>query len=164
MPTFDVGKPIKDIEEKGELLPDDWYRCRIVKQPLLKPNAKKRQKLTEEEGARDNIVVNLRVIHENPKWSGRPFIKYLPVGNAYDFTEERIDEFSGTTWGDRFAAAIAHWSQAFGGTLKGSKASLDTGAEAMVYITQEYDNRAEEPGEDDLRNVISMNHVPTPIE
>jgi hypothetical protein len=83
MATFETNKALGDIE-RPELLPGDWYICRIMKEPVLKPNNKEKQGLSEAEGAGNNLNLFVRVQSENPKWNGRPFFLSLPWPTEHD--------------------------------------------------------------------------------
>ena len=164
MATFDFEKKVGDIE-KAELLPDDWYVVRLVKEPKVLPNSKKKNGQTEEDGAGDNLVLALRVQSDNPKWHGRPFTKWLGVPNATD--EKTMNEFSGMKKADEKLERIALWAAAFAGKdikalAKSSKLSFSAGDECLVYINQEIDSR-EGHEDDDPRNGIDFNSVPRPI-
>lgn len=164
MATFKMNKKIGDIE-KPELLPDDWYIVRLVKEPKLAPNKAKRNGLSEAEGAGDNIVLNFRVQSDNPKWHGRPFTKWLGVPNDAD--EENYNEYSGMKKSDEKLERIAQWAAALAGksidTLTNNKnLEFNSGDECMVYIVQELDNR--EGHEEEMTNSIDFNSVPRPVE
>ncbi len=164
MATFSFNKKVGEIE-KRELLPDDWYLVRIVKEPKVMPNAKKRNGLSEADGAGDNIVVSLRVQSHNPKYNGRPFTKWLPTPKPSD--SENINEFSGLTVEDEKLTRISQWAAAFGGVQvddlsKKKNLDLDAGTEAQVYIIQQLDGR--EGHEDDMVNSIDFNQPPRPAE
>ena len=38
MAEFDIGKNLDEIQEKGALLEEDWYKVRLVKDPKSEPN------------------------------------------------------------------------------------------------------------------------------
>jgi hypothetical protein len=157
MTEFEFGKGADDIQQP-ELLPEDWYLLRIVKPPKLMPNAKKKNNMSEEDGARDNIVINLRVVHENPAWSGRPLTKWLPVPNSTDDT--RFDEFTGMKLDDKLLDTVFKWDAAFNGGAQAEegKANFEPGSEAFVYVVQQFDGR--EGREEELVNSIDMNSFP----
>ena len=165
MATFEFNKKIGDIE-KAELLPEDWYTLRLVKEPKNPvPNTKKKNGLSEAEGAGDNIVLNFRVQSDNPKYHGRPFTKWLGVPNNTD--EETFSQFTGQRKSDEKLERIALWAAALAGkeikALGASKKlSFNQGDECLVYICQESDTR--EGHEDDPpKNAIDFNSVPRPI-
>jgi hypothetical protein len=157
MAEFGLPKSIDEIQEKGALLEQDWYKVRLVKEPKLVPNKVKKAGGPKEQ-SRDNLVLSLRVVSEDPSINGRPFTKYLPMPNNNDF--EIMDEFIGIPKGDRMLGSALKWSTAFGNDCSDGKLHFESGQEAYAYIIQEYDNRVESPTEDDLRNSIDMNALP----
>ena len=157
MAEFGLPKSIDDIQERGALLEPEWYRVRLIKEPKLVPNKVKKAGGPKDQ-ARDNLVLGLRVLSEDPSINGRPFTKYLPMPNDNDF--EVMDEFLGIPKGDRMLGTALKWSIAFGNDCSDGKLHFDAGQEAYIYIIQEYDNRVESPTEDDLRNSIDMNALP----
>ena len=160
MAEFDLGKSIDQIQEKGALLEADWYKVRLVKEPKLVPNKVKKSGGPKEQ-SRDNLVLSLRIVSSDPSINGRPFMKYLPMPNNFDF--EAMDEFLGIPKGDRMLSTALKWSTALGNDCSDGKLHFESGQEAYVYIIQEYDNRAESPTEGDLRNSIDMNALPRTV-
>lgn len=161
MATFESNKSYDDIQQ-AELLPDDWYVVKIVKQPKLVPNNKKKAGVSEEDGARDNIVINMRVVHENPLWNGRAFTKWLPHPNTSD--GDRPDYLqTGMTMEDSLLDTQRKWAKAFGGegAVDGNKISFEPGSEAMIYIEQSFDGR--EGREEELINNIPLDMIPRPV-
>jgi hypothetical protein len=129
----------------------------LIKEPKLEPNKVKKNRGPKEK-QRDNIVLRLRVVSSDPSINGRPFTKWLPMPNNYDF--EEMDETLGVPRGDRMLGSARQWSTAFGNDCSDGKLHFEQGQECFVYIIQEYDNRVESPTEDDLRNAIDMNALP----
>lgn len=160
MAEFELGKAIDDIQEKGALLEAEWYKVRLTKEPKREPNKVKKANGPKEK-SRDNLILRLRVVSEDPTINGRPFTKYLPMPNNFDF--EAIDEIFGVPKGDRMLSTALKWSVAFGNDCSDGKLHFDAGQEAYIYITQGYDNRVESPTEDDLRNEIDMNAIPRSV-
>jgi len=163
MATFKFNKPVGDIEQP-QLLPDDWYVVRLVKEPKAMPNSKKKNGLSEAEGAGDNIVLNLRVQNDNPKWHGRPFTKWLGIPSEAD--EGTTNEWTGMKKSDEKLERIAQWAAAFAGKeitslAKNKNLEFNSGSECLVYITQEVDGR--EGHEDEITNSIDFNSVPRPL-
>ena len=161
MAEFEIGKDLNEIQEKGALLEPDWYKVRLVKEPKLEPNKVKKSNGPKEK-QRDNLVLALRVVSDDPTINGRPFTKWLPMPNEFDFKE--FDQFSGVPKGDRMLSTAVRWSIALGNDCSDGKLHFESGQECFVYIVQEYDNRIETPTEDDLRNSIDMNAVPRTVE
>src|SRR5574343_1209370 len=102
MAEFEIGKNLDEIQEKGALLEEDWYKVRLVKEPKLEPN-----KVMKANGPKDkqrkNLVLNLRVVSDDPSINGRPFTRWLSMSNVNDFI--LIDEFPGVRRGDRMLSA-----------------------------------------------------------
>jgi hypothetical protein len=161
MAEFEIGKNLDEIQEKGTLLEPEWYKVRLVKEPKSEPNKVKKAGGPKEK-QRNNLVLTLRVVSEDPKINGRPFTKWLPLPNEFDFNE--FDQFTGVPKGDRMLSTALKWSIAFGNDCSDGKLHFEAGQEAYVYIVQEYDNRKEEPTEDDLRNSIDMNAIPRSVD
>ena len=166
MATFEFDKKMGDIE-KAELLPDDWYVLRLVKEPNPKPspNTKKKEGRSEEDGAGDNIILHFRVQHDNPKYHGRPFTKWLGVPNEYDKTH--FSNFSGQKLEDEKQERIAAWAAALAGKdvkslANSKKANFNQGDECSVFICQEKDRR-DGHEDDDAKNAIDFNSVPQPL-
>jgi hypothetical protein len=161
MAEFDLGKSIDEIQQKAALLEPEWYKVRLVKEVKKEPNKVKKNGGTAENGARDNLVLTLRVVSADPSINGRPFTKWLSMPNHVDF--EQFDEYAGIPKGDRMLGNAIKWATAFGNDCSDGKLHFEAGQEAFVYIIQEYDNRVESPTEDDLRNAIDMNTVPRTV-
>ena len=165
MATFETGKAVTDIE-KPELLPGDWYVCRITKEPKLAPNNKKKNGLGPEDGGGDNLNLLTRVRHDNPKWNGRSFFPRIPWPSDYDL--EVYDEYSGMSIYDTKLQRLVNWSAAFQGKkpeqLKGNKLIFDSGMEALLYVDDtEYDWR--DGHEDELINSVDVfRMIPRPVE
>lgn len=163
MATFELGKDLSEITEP-ELLEDDWYQMRIVKEPKAEPNKAKRDKKTVAEGAGDNIVLRLRVMDEDPEKNGRPFTKWISLPSPGD--DERFVEMgpqAGMTVQDAKLWRIRSWAAAFSGfkseDFEGESVDFEVGDEAMVYVTTGVDFRDEER----MVNEIDMNEDPRPV-
>jgi hypothetical protein len=163
MATFNVGVGKDDIQE-AILLPEDWYKMEIFKEPT---EAKNRawtdvgESLTLEaakninEKAAKNIVIHLKVISDVPEHNGRMLTKWLPLPNQFD---EGQYTNRGQHVPDSKAEVIFKWAEAFGGTIEGSEASLSIGQKAYVYVIQDEDLEGEPV------NAISMNVNPRSLE
>jgi len=152
MPTFELTKRVDEIQEP-ELLPEDWYLLRITREPRKEPNKAKREGGPDAEGAGDNLVLDMRVQHEDPAKNGRPFTKYLRWPQEGD-DEEFI---GGQTKEDFLTQQIAQVASAFVGyDVEADQVEFEAGMEAQFYIVQGVDNR------DGVtpRNEISMNIPP----
>lgn len=160
MAEFGLPKNIDEIQEKGALLEPEWYRIRLVKEVKLEPNKIKKSGGPQEK-QRDNLVLTLRVVSSDPSVNGRPFTKWLPMPNKFDF--EAMDEYTGVPKGDRMLSTALKWSTAFGNDCSDGKLHFESGQECFVYVIQEYDNRVESPTEDDLRNAIDINALPRSV-
>ena len=76
MTVFTLPKDVDSIEE-AVLLPEDFYNCVIIKEPVLKPNKKMENGLSEEEGAGYNLLVSIKTESEDPEFAGRWFTLYF---------------------------------------------------------------------------------------
>ena len=160
MATFNVGIGKDDIQE-GVLLPEDWYTMEITRDPYEdKNNAWKTvgEGLPIEEAAKTdekvgkNIVVNLRVVSDDPEHSGRGLTKWLPLPNVLDEGKFMND---GQPKADWKAETIHKWVEAFGGVSEGAEVSFAEKQKALVYVVVGKDRS----GETD-ENSISMNVLP----
>jgi len=152
--AFKFPKSTSEIQGTVVLAPG-YYRMRIVKEPTIEPNRKKKDGLPPSEGAGDNFVLRLRVISDDPAENGRAFTKYLPMPKPED--AEEFDQFTGQPILDRKMEAIVAWVQAFGGTIEEDEFDLRAGGEAAVAIIVE--DRDGNP-----INAIDMNALPKPLD
>ncbi|MCW4027943.1 MAG: hypothetical protein NWE76_10740 [Candidatus Bathyarchaeota archaeon] len=165
MATFEMDHAVQDME-KATLLPGDWYVCRIMKEPKVVPNNKKKAGLSPEEGAGENLRLFVRVQSEERKFHGRAFTLNIPWPGEED--KEEFDAFSGVNMYDVKYDRLRNWSAAFKGkkpdAIKGKKLSFDPGDEALLYIDDtEYDWR--DGHEEDLINSIDVfRMIPRPAE
>jgi hypothetical protein len=166
MATFNVGIGKDDVQE-GVLLPEDWYTMKITREPYQDKNSHWKgagEKLPFDQAseinpkAGENIVVNLTVVSEIPEFSGRSFTKWLPLPNPND---ENLYMNDGQPKADWKAGVIHKWVEEFGGVSEGAEVSLSEAQEALVYVTQEIDNRDGSDGS--TVNTISMNVHPRGI-
>ncbi|MFA7162263.1 MAG: hypothetical protein WC083_06810 [Candidatus Methanomethylophilaceae archaeon] len=136
------------------ILPAGYYRMRLVKEPAIEPNRKKKDGLPPSEGAGDNFVLRLRIISDDPVENGRAFTKWLPMPTENDANE--FDQFTGQPMLDRKMESIVKWVEAFGGTIAGDEFDLRAGGEAAVAVIVE--DREGTPV-----NSIDMNADPKPL-
>ncbi len=155
---FKLPKNIDDISD-GELLPEDYYVMRIMKEPVVAENAKAREGLSEEDGAGKNVVLSLRVQSDKPEFNGRGFTKYLGIPNKAD--KNRFNSFTGQSYEDMKMQSLANWSSAFSGAeASGKGVSFEAGQEAWVYVAIGKDFR----DADKDANVLDFNAQPKPLQ
>jgi len=155
MPSFDLPKSIDDVQEP-EPLEEDFYVCRVVEDPELKPS-KKMQNNPDAEDARYNLVVKLRVQSDEPKENGRPLTLYLPWPNANDKTKLTA---LGQTFEDMFVARIADTAEALMGyKVEGTHVEVSAGQEAWFYV-----EKVERQDGAGFMNQLSMNMKPRKLE
>ena len=154
MATFTSAKKLNEIQEV-ELLPEDWYLVRIVKEPRTVPNNHKKAGKPVEDGGGMNWQISLRVQHEKPEWHGRPLMISLPLPSADVYSEDHdepeevgriieecmINTVSGRTIYDEKLERIGRWAAAFAGydyNEMGDEVNLELsqGQEAMIYVGQ----------------------------
>jgi hypothetical protein len=156
--AFKFPKSIDQIEE-STLLEPGFYKMRLVKEPVIADNKKKKDGLSPADGAGENLVLKLRIISEDPTENGRAFTKWLPMP-IEGIDEEATDAFTGQRNIDKKMEAIVNWVLAFGGTVEEDEFDLRAGSEAYVMVSQEEDFR--EPGK--MVNSLDMNALPKPVE
>jgi len=133
MGRFTMTKNASDIGGPTHL-PEDWYEMEILSEPEISPNKKKQRGMTEEEGAGDNLVLTLRVNHEDPSFDGRRFTVWLPWP-----TERDAGTFSasGQTMEDWKLERIVAHAEAFGGSpAEGDEVEFSVGSCALFYVVQ----------------------------
>jgi len=136
MTVITLPKNIEDIQEP-EALPEDYYRMRIVEEPLVDSNKKKKEGGSSAPGAGDNLILSLRVISEDPEYNGRPFKKWLGLPSEADRTDIMQ---SGQTREDQKIAMLARVEEGFSGSRpEGNEINLRAGMEAWCYITHGLD-------------------------
>ena len=147
MTTLQFRKAVEEIEEPT-LMPVDWYQVEITEEPDFEDNSKKKKGLSEEEGAGQNLVVNLRTIHDDPEFSGRYFRLWLPWPNESD---EEARDGRGQRKSDSKMKRIAEFVTAFGGDVDGSELVVKAGMSGQVYIDQNIP-----PGQTEIQNGVSL--------
>lgn len=132
--AFKFPKSVSEISSGSVLVPG-YYRARLVKEPVIQDNRKKKDGLSEAEGAGQNLILKLRLISDDPTENGRAFTKYLPMPRDCDADE--VDAFTGQPIIDRKMEAIVQWVEAFGGTIDEDEFDLTAGGEAAIPIVIE---------------------------
>ena len=147
MATFKLPKNVEDIQEP-ELLPEDWYRLRISTEPKAELNKAK---------TGSNIVLEFRVVSDNPEYNGRGFKKWLSLPSTAD--EQKTTAMGGTV-ADFKSKMIAAFVSAFNGEeVTGDEINLDQGMEAMFYVvTQLSQDQSREI------NALDDKNAPRPVE
>jgi hypothetical protein len=149
--AFRFPKSINDIQQ-GVVLSESFYRMRLVKEPSIEQNRKMKNGLSPEEGAGMNLVLQLRIVSDDPNENGREFTKYLPMPRP-GIDENEFDRFTGQSLMDRKMEAIVHWVLAFDGEIHDDEFDLRAGSEAAVKIViEDRDGKK--------TNAISMNDIP----
>ena len=141
MATFVMPKSVDDIQEPI-LLPEDWYVCRITKEPTLEDNRTaallKKGEMSPDDPkaakAGKNIVVSLATVSDIPEYNGRMFTLWLPYPGPGD--DSRYDG-RGQSYEDSKIARIAEYCKAFSGRGDGSDMNFAEGMQAQVYVIQQ---------------------------
>lgn len=141
MTTLKFHKAVDDIEQP-KLLPEDWYIVQVVNPPTIEDNDKAKKKLSYEEGAGKNLIIQTRTVSNIAEYNGRAFKIYLPCPveqdlnafdgrgmNKYDAKMERIAEFA---------------EKATGCSIYGNEVTILPNARIGVYITQALDQQGKE--------------------
>lgn len=155
MPIFTLPKKVEEIVA-GVPLPVGWYKAKLVQEVELRSNKKKKEGLSEAEGAGETLALNLRVVSEDPEINGRSFTKYLPWPNDTD--EELRMPRSGQKKSDWKMDVIVDWTEAFNNEeVEGRDISFVVGSEAFVYVEQQMVDGNPE-------NDLSMNIKPKSLD
>ncbi len=160
MSIFNLTKKASDVEE-GINVPEDWYTLEILEEPTKVPNKKAAAGLTPEEGAGENIILNLRLNHEDPRYDGRRFRVWLPYPNEYDITAYGV---GGQTKEDSKLELIIEVYAAFQGVdpsqVEGDEVDFSLGDRADFYVTQGLDQQ----GVKVINEVSVFKHLPRAAE
>ena len=138
MTVFTLPKDVDDIEE-AVLLPEDFYNCVIVKEPVLKPNKKMEVGLSEEEGAGYNLIIVLKTESDDPEFAGRWFTLYFGWPTLAD---ENKRDMRGSKISDKKMGDIIKFTLAFGGSVEGLDVILSENLRGQGYVLQEIDSRS----------------------
>ena len=166
MATFKLPKNVDEVTE-GVDLPEDWYECRLVKDPVVDLNRKAKDAgltaesdasaFAEVDGAGKNLVLELRVQSSVPEYHGRPLRTWLPIPMPGD--DSRYTPL-GQTQEDSKMQRMMEVFEAFGSPIEDDEATLEPGASAMFYV--ELVQHFADPNK--KMNQISMNHKPRKVE
>lgn len=133
MTIIRLPKDIADIQEP-EVLPEDYYKLRLIEEPEIAPNKKKAAGGENAPGAGDNLVMSMRVVSDNPEHNGRPFRKWIGLPTETDKTDVMR---SGMTREDSKLKMLARIQHGFSGIQpEGDEIVIQSGQEAWCYITQ----------------------------
>lgn len=133
MTVIILPKEISEIQEP-EALPEDYYRLRIVEEPLVEDNKKKKEGGADAPGAGQNLILLLRVISDIPEHNGRPFKKWLSLPTEADRTDVTA---MGQTKEDFKISILARVQAGFSGApVEGNEITLESGQEAWCYISR----------------------------
>jgi hypothetical protein len=166
MATLKFNKNFNDIVE-GKVLPEDWYECRLVKEPVVDVNSKARNaglsmnsepsEFESVDGAGKNLILDLRVQSEVPEYHGRPLRTWLPVPMPGD--DSRFTPL-GQSQEDSKMQRIMEVIEAFGGEIGDDEVHLEPGSSAMFYV-EDVQHFADPQKR---MNQISLNSTPRKVE
>lgn len=145
MATFDLGVERENLQGII-LMPADWYTFKITQKVVRKKNKAwldggEKLSAKDIEGAGENLIIQGRIVSDEPEFNGRSFFKYLALPNPSDEGKFMNDGRSKADWK---LDQIFNWVEAFGGTIEGSKVSLAEGMQTQVYIEETTDKRSNE--------------------
>ena len=162
MAIIQLPKAVGEIQE-ATLMSEDYYTFRIVDEPEILPNANLRAQEAGEpynaEKAGHNLVLNVRVEHEDPMVNGRMFTKYLPMPKDGD--ENRIVPTTGQTMLDWKLEKLKQHSEAFAGRVIADdedSLSFEVGSRAALYISTGSNFKTGEP-----ESQLDFNKEPRPV-
>ncbi len=159
MTTFNLPKKAEDVEG-GVNVPEDWYTLEILEEPVKEANKKAQSGLSEAEGGGENIILHLRLNHEDPIYDGRRFRIWLPYPNEYDKTAYGI---GGQTKEDSKMELIRDVYAVFAGIdsdeVSGDEIDFSIGDRAEFYVTQSLDQQ----GVKVINEVSVFKQLPRPV-
>lgn len=162
MTIINLPKAIGDIQE-AQLLPEDYYVMKITQEPTIEPNAEmKKQEAGEsfnEDKAGHNLVLRLRVEHDDPMINGRQFTKWLSLPKEGD--ESRVIESTGQTIQDFKLEQLSKWYEALSGQVADpsmESLSFEVGQRCAVHVETGEDFRTHE-----AVSQINFNKDPKPV-
>jgi len=153
--SFKFPKSVNEIQG-NVTLPEGFYRMRLVQEPVIADNRKKKDGLSEADGAGQNLILKFRVVSDDPSENGRAFTRYLPMPRP-GIDENTFDNFTGQAMLDKKMEMIVSWVEAFGGEIEEDEFTLRPGGEAAVKVIIE--DRDGQPS-----NSLCMNTVPKPLD
>ncbi len=162
MTTFNMTKKAEDI--KGRVnVPEDWYNLEILEEPLPPeecPNKKKLAGASEAEGGGDNIILRLRLNHEDPMYDGRRFSVYLPYPNESD---KKTYAVGGQTKEDSknelIVAVYAAFADLDPKDVEGDEIDFSLGDKAEFYVNQGLNQQ----GTEMINEVNVFRNLPRPV-
>lgn len=136
MTVITLPKEIDDIQEPIPL-PEDYYRLRLVEEPFLEDNKKKKEGGANAPGAGLNLILTLRTVSEDPEHNGRGFKKWLSLPTEADKTDITA---MGQTKEDFKISILVKVQNGFSNQqAEGNEIVLEAGQEAWCYISQKLD-------------------------
>jgi len=139
MTTFKFNKPISEIENP-ELLPKDWYRCRVSTKPEIQENSKK---------TGNNLFMRLKtVMPDDEMFNGRELPLWLSMPTDAD---EEVFTTKGMKVSDEKMKRIVQFAEASGGVADEDEFDIQEGATVFCYIMQRMDQGGRE-----LENAIDI--------
>lgn len=162
MAIIQLPKQVGDIQE-AQLLKEDYYTMRIVDEPEIKPNAQLRAKEEgkpySEEKCGHNLVLKLRIEHEDPMIHGRMFTKWLPLPGEND--ADRIVPSTGQSVLDSKLETLRKYAEAFSGQVideSSDQLSFETGQRAALFVSTGENFQSGEP-----ESQLDFNKEPRPV-
>ena len=137
MTIISLPKNMEDIVEP-EALSEDYYKMRIVEEPVIEANKKKKVGGDSAPGAGDNLILSLRVISDDPEQQGRTFKKWMGLVTPAD-----KDNYTslGQSMEDFKISMLGKVQTGFSGVpAEGNEIDLQAGMEAWVYVTRGLDD------------------------
>jgi len=133
-------KTVDDIEEP-ELMEEDWYKARVVTDPVIEDNKAAKAGLPPEDGAGKNYIVKFKLEHKEPKINGRRFTAWLPYPVPED--EDKYDGMGNKVYDKKMGRIMALADCAQGSVLDGKTATVMPNSLVMVYVTRGLDMNGE---------------------
>ena len=162
MAIIQLPKAIGDIQE-AQLMAEDYYTMRITQEPTIEPNRelknKEEGKPCDESKCGHNLILKLRVEHEDPMLNGRFFTKYLPLPKEGD--ESNIIPSTGQSVLDSKLETLRKYYEAFSGQLADDnmdQLSFEAGQRAALYVSTGSNFRTGE-----AESQLDFNKEPKPI-
>lgn len=162
MAIIQLPKAVGDIQE-ARLLDEDYYTMRIVEEPEVKPNANLRNKEEgknyDEEKCGYNLVLKLRIEHEDPMINGRFFTKWLSLPGDND--AGKIIPSTGQSVLDSKLENLKKYAEAFSGQVVAEDAdslSFEVGQRAALFVSTGANFQTGEP-----ESQLDFNKEPRPV-
>ena len=139
MTTLTMKKSVDEIEQP-EPIQEDWYMAIVTKAPEIKPNKKKQNGLSYEEGAGDNLIIPLRIVSDDDA-DGRSFTLYLPYPEDKD--DEKFNPIGMKIYDAKMERIVAFAEAATGCVVDENEITILPNAQVGVYVQVEMDQQGE---------------------